>query len=445
MGKTQLIIFFALIWMQSGFAQTDGPVDYKRSSLHLILIDQNDFFNREAVKSAFFSSAFPDQYDKVNLEDSILNIRDYVSYMEERQRNMQRDQKIPSLIKTGFTNELELAKNIFEEDEEEIRSYTEDYIQKNDLARQIVADWFQRDKNGTFSMENVQERGLYNADLYDVKTAKESTLGKALLKDAGETLIGNTFIIFNNIRVVDNKQFLDAIKMRTAMLGRRPGNKMRGSKLGRVLNRAKNKVKQKARKGYNVWTTAYLYQLKWTEEVQAHFFNDLWISRNEIDSEKKSAFENTDIFELEFVGYSYSQSVATEGLWKKQSHQKIVEIATLRNIGNTYAELQKEYDVFKPISALSSVDPITAQIGMKEGLEGKEKFEVLEIIEDPETGIQNLDRVDIIKTDPDKIWDNRYNADLLLEEEKRQNSLKGTHFTGGSNKIYPGMFIRQIK
>jgi len=444
MGKIQIIICFVLLSMQSGFAQKDGPVDYKRSSLHLILIDQNDFFNREAVKSSFFSSAFPDQYDKVNLQDSILNIRDYVSYREEREKNKKRDQKIPSLIKSGFTSELELAKNIFEEDEEEIRSYTEDYIQKKDLARKIVADWFQRDENGTFSMENVQERGLYNADLYDVKAAKESSLGMALIKDAGESLIGNTFIVFNNIRVVDNEPFVSAIKMRSGKLRSR-SRKRSGSKLGRGINQATTKARVKTSKGYNVWTTAYLYKLKWSEEVQAQFFNDLWISRNETDSEKKSAFENTDIFELEFVGYSYSQSVATEGLWKKQSHQKIVEIATLRNIGNTYAKLQKEYDVFKPTSALSSVDPIMAQIGMKEGLEGKEKFEVLEIIEDPETGIQHLQQVDIIKSDPDKIWDNRYNADLLLDEDKGQNSLKGTHFTGGSNKIYPGMFIRQIK
>lgn len=51
-------------------AQTD--LDYKRSSLHLILIDQNDFFNRNAVKTAFFKSAFPNQYDKVDLKDSFV-------------------------------------------------------------------------------------------------------------------------------------------------------------------------------------------------------------------------------------------------------------------------------------------------------------------------------------------------------------------------------------
>ena len=49
-------------------------------------------------------------------------------------------------------------------------------------------------------------------------------------------------------------------------------------------------------------------------------------------------------------------------------------------MNKVYAKLQKEYDVFKPEMPLltASKKDCTAKIGMKEGLEGGEKFDVLE-------------------------------------------------------------------
>lgn len=424
-------------------AQTD--LDYKRSSLHLILIDQNDFFNRNAVKTAFFKSAFPNQYDKVDLKDSILDIRDYISHMEERQREIERDQKMPGYIKSGFTKEYEIATKVFEEDEKEIKTYIEDYIKKKDLARKIVAQWFERGQDGTFSMGKIQKRGQYDASVFEAQTANSSSLGSALLNDAGENLIGNTFVVFNNLRVVDNEPFVNTLKMRTAKMGGlKRSTKLQSSKLGRGINRARLAAKKKVEKGYNVWTTAYLYKLKWNEEIQSIFFEQLWIGRGESDPERKKRFESTDLFELEFVGYSYSQSIATESLWAKQKPETIVETATLRNIENTYSKLQKENDVFKPITSITSVNPVKAKIGKKEGLEGNEKFEVLEISIDEKTGIQKLNRVDVISVDPKNIWDNRYNAAELIEKGYDTN-LSGTHFKHGPKKLYPGLLMRLLK
>jgi len=97
--------------------------------------------------------------------------------------------------------------------------------------------------------------------------------------------------------------------------------------------------------------------------------------------------------------------------------------------------------VFKTKTPLLSVNPASAQIGMKEGLEGGERFEVLEVREDPDTGIQSLHRVGVIQVDKNKIWDNRFGADELLGADNQSGR---TYFTGSGNYL-PGMLIRQIK
>jgi hypothetical protein len=83
---------------------------------------------------------------------------------------------------------------------------------------------------------------------------------------------------------------------------------------------------------------------------------------------------------------------------------------------------------------------------MKEGLEGGEKFEVLEANMDPKTGIIEYKKKGTIKVDKNLIWDNRYNAGLPITDEtgaEIKNPLNGTTFEGGS-KFYPGMLIRQV-
>lgn len=123
------------------------------------------------------------------------------------------------------------------------------------------------------------------------------------------------------------------------------------------------------------------------------------------------------------------------------TNQDIVRRVTLRNVESCYAKLQKTYDVFKTKTPLLSVNPASAQIGMKEALEGGERFEVLEVLEDPETGMQSLRRVGVIKVDKNKIWDNRFGADELLDSGA---NLGRTYFHG-SGDFLPGMLIQQIR
>ncbi len=235
---------------------------------------------------------------------------------------------------------------------------------------------------------------------------------------------------------------------------------------------------------FKVYTTSFLYKLNWNDSVQEVFFNDLWIDPSDADDVKSArvkAFDETGLFELEFIGKSKASSVVmpvSNPFSKTPSiPNDVLELATVRNIDAVYAKLQKEYEMFKPMTPLYSVDPITARIGMKEGVEGGEKFEVLEQSIDPKTQRTVYKRKGVISVEKNLVWDNRTSSlaqgvstDGLTEEQIEQMvekalagdviaesnaekagteaneaaQLGATTFKGGG-KYYPGMLIRQLK
>jgi hypothetical protein len=159
------------------------------------------------------------------------------------------------------------------------------------------------------------------------------------------------------------------------------------------------------------------------------------------------AFENSDIFKLKLVGTQYNQSLVTFKLGEKRTQEQIIDLALVRNIDKSFSTLQKENDVFKPMVPVLSVNPITAQIGLKESLKGGEKFEVLELTTNSKTGLTEYIKVGTVKVDKKLIWDNRYNAGDKQENiqlDKEGKPITATVFKG-SKKIGVGMLLKQLK
>ena len=78
------------------------------------------------------------------------------------------------------------------------------FIAENNVPRDMIAKWFNRNPvTGAFNMGLVQERGFYDASAADISAAEASTRNIAILGDAGEDLIGKTFMIVNDITFVD--------------------------------------------------------------------------------------------------------------------------------------------------------------------------------------------------------------------------------------------------
>ncbi len=413
--KSLLICIVAIICAGSVLAQKVAVQDikYRRSSLHTILMESEKFPYKDTVIRAYYKAPFPEKYNNHTVGEKSFDPKLYGINGDTSSTN------VPQIIDTYFTQKK--------------------------VANQLVAKWFNRAEDGSFDMSLIGERGSYNASEMESRIAQNSARGLASLSDAGEELIGNTFVVVSKLFFLSNEAPAYAIYLTSKLMAEKIGNPI-AQKIALI---AAEQIYKKTREGYSVWTTSYLYKLQWNDSISSIFYSDYWMDKNSIDPAKKDKFDNSDLFKLTLIGSEKSRSLVTGSFKEQRSAERLVEIATIRTIDNVYAKLQKKYDVFKTKTPLYTGEPITAKIGLKEGVEGGDKYEVLEqtIGDDGKT---KYVRKGTIKVDGKQIWDNRY---LAGQEEGPIDStavkngkpvLDRTFFKGGSG-FYPGMLIRQIK
>ena len=159
-------------------AQGDGEIKYRRSSLYSMMINHEGREFGDEIKDVFLKIPVPDKYNNHDLS-----------------------------VKVIYTSEKKLDKNHEEIDE---------FIRNNGIASRMVGRWFNRDyMTGICDVELVKERGLYNASELDKALASKTQRGNALLEDAGEDLIGNTFLIVNDIRYIDRSYIISSVSVPT--------------------------------------------------------------------------------------------------------------------------------------------------------------------------------------------------------------------------------------
>lgn len=394
-----LLLFSQLIWAQ----KTIEEVDYRRSSIYSILINNTDQRLGTNVADVFIDMPLPDKYNNHDLSVKILTT----------------DKRTPAKEKG------------------------QDFLNSNHVASHLVARWFNRNPlTGECNMSLVQQRGLYNASEFDRIMAAQSTRGNALLADAGEELLANTFVIVNDIRYIDKEKAGKIVGGILSALGTLAGAVVGGS-LGNSIQDLGDQLSDlmETLKGFKVKVHTHLYRLVWNDEVAAVFYETMYTE--EPNEMKKMAFENNrDLFKLEYVGSQLSSGSETSFIGVNlDTPDAMIRKACVRAIDENVANLSKNFETFKVKVRLSSTEPIQAPIGKKEEITEKSKFEVLEtIVQDHRTTYR---RVAIIQPMKGMIWDNRYMAE---EEHAEGSKLAYTTFkkiSGG--EILPGMLIREIK
>jgi len=402
---------------------------YRRSSLYPFMIVEPSRKYADVIQKTFFESPIPDKFN-----DHVLQSRSI-------------DNSVPSELKKREEKIMAQEENIT------------NFLSTNDIAKAMIAKWFNRKESGCFDMSLVAERGSYNASEMDVELAKSSKRGMALLADAGEELIGNTFIVVNDFDYVSKEEVANKIKgglglLKEVALLVDEINKEETSEEGEEEEEstsdlvdaidAADETLTVVGKGYVVRTTSYLYQLEWNDSVAAVFYNDYWMDENSIDESRKQTFENSNIFKLKLVGHEVAWADLQSTVYTQKSEEELITIATVRAIDAVIAKLQRKYEVFRTKTPLYKADPLSAKIGLKEGLEKGDRFEVLEQIMDKD-GRTRYKRKGVVKVDKKNIWDNRHMAGEGSEESSKSNAsqLEYTLFKG-SGKYYEGMLIRQI-
>ena len=426
---TLSIILLTIQGVSAQKTEVEGK-KYQRSSLHNVLVVGDSFNNSDLVSKAYQAWPFPDKYNDHRIEINSFNRVDYTLTEEERERFGLTKSEVNKLI-GGVASDATAG---IVSDNSEVQYEIDKFVNAKKLPFNLVNKWFALDQ---FGQENyspltlIGERGAYSASEQDKNRASTTLRGVTGLKNSGKFLIKNTFVVFTKMNFVTNEPIALAIKQGTDAAA----NELSGLPRDLAL-KASQKTYEKTKEGYSVWTTAWLYRLDWTDKSFLEL-NNLLGSKSKGDDVD---FSTLDI-NFEFIGKEKATSLVTFSLKEKRTEEQIIELSTIRNLDRVYAKLQKNYDVFKTKSPIKiEGGKIYSKIGMKEGLEGGENFEVLEEMWDSETNDITYKKIATIKVDKKQVWDNRFGTD----EENKQEYDK-TLFKGKAKKLSSGMLIRQIK
>lgn len=412
MKKSILFLLLISFVPLASFGNDDIVTDYNRSSLYVLSMLHDGTSMYQNIFKTMIRMTPPDRYNDHNLSLRVIN-----SYGKAK--------------------------------DEEAQQQITKFLETNKVAQRLVSKWFDRNKaDGSFDMDLIKERGNYNASVEDVAMALRTTRGKAMLEDAGEQLIGNTFIIVNDISYV-NKQakadifgaFFEGISLIAGVI---PGSKGGDvAKLVKNTGSLGNSISSLVA-GFTVKIESYLYRLVWNDEIANTFYTQYYYDSNNPDPTKKRAYNMAGKqFELEYIGKYEATSSKTVLKGLKNDDDVFMKVLT-RALDENIVQLQKQHDVFKVTAPVFKVDNdvLCVHIGMKEGVSPSSRYEVLERVEDEEGRI-SYKRKGVIRAVKDKIWDNRC---MAIEEEAEGANLGFTVFEKVSgDDIYPGMLIREIK
>lgn len=438
----------------------------------MVLVSSDDFVQgyKDTVLGSWNNYPFPDKYDKHEIGLSSIDVKDIEITLEEWKSwgyySKKDTLKTKALVLAAISvmKDVELLKPdsslcvVLPSEKVIYQKKIEKVIQEWGIAKKLVATWFNRKSDGSFDMELVGARGMYNATEMEAAIAKNQIQGMSLITDAGEELIKNTFITFTTLNFVENGPIAEKIRTAAYLAAAITPSAIAQVSMRTAADLAYDIMKD----GWSLYSKTWLFRLKWNDSIAEIFYNTMW--------NNPEAFDKTDLFELEFVGVQYNSSMILDKMLKSRTKGEILDKVIVRNLDNAFVKLQKNNEAFRvKIPVLAGVPPITAQIGTKEGVKPSSIFQVLEMKLDPNTGKTTYSVVGKVKPDKTHIWDNRYKGapiavfegkpvteeedDIEIDmEEKGEEKVPPSanpneHFTvfKGAKNVQPGMLLRQLK
>ncbi len=408
-----------------------GELNYRRNALSTMLVYHPEDEFGINIYQAFDSLPMPDKYDDHTLAFRVID-NSLIGGVQPRDSGLYKATYGHALTTT------ELNKNA---------RYIENLLNECQMGKYLVAKWFdyQEDEagNGTFDVNLVAERGQYNATDIDVAVALKTAKGLATLSDAGEELIGHTFILVNDITYITAEQEAQSAKIAFAVIG---GlfDAFAGGDSGAKMADAVGQIADSFT-GFKVKTHSYLFRLVWNDSIANTFYKDYYTATP--DSAKTAAFKaDTTLFRLRYVAheYEFDKKSTLKGQYERS---ELVKTICARSMDKNIVALGKQYEDFKvktPVyevlySDKGKIEGYAAKIGLKEGITESSKFQVLQRVLDEETGKTTYKYIATVKPQKGKIWDNRYNA---VREQGDGADLPYTTFkkvSGG--EILPGMLL----
>jgi hypothetical protein len=415
------VIYFMAFLLTNNVAKAqDVKEGYQRSSLHIINIENLKFDNAAKVQASYNKYPFPDKYDDHRIGNNSVNLDGYKLSQEEKDALGIKESELGK----GLSSMISSATAGIIENNSQVKYELDKFIKETKVAKELVKKWYSIKDDGTFDFSVFNERIKLSMSEEDKQRVQQAAIAQTEIDKMSDKLINNTFVVFTKLNFVSNAIPAEAIRQ----VAYSQADKLSGM-LQTIARKAADKIYEKTSEGYSVWTTAWLYKLEWNEQIYADF-RKIMTSKEKLDMNAFNAMN----FNLEFIGQEKATSLVTFSLKKGEgdrTEDEIIELSTVRNVDKVFTKLQREYEVFKPLYQLTGVDPFSAKLGMKEGLEGGEKFEILEI----RGGEYN--KIGTIEVDKSKVWDNRYGAP--------KQEIEQTYFKGKNKDAREWFYVRLIK
>ena len=442
MKKNLLLALLQVTSLTSVFAQTNA-LEYRRSSLHMILVESETFPKKELVMkgwNGYLDKRFPDKYNNHKVSSTSFNPSKYtVTDAEREAAGIKKPSEAGKLLKGAVSD---ATGGIVGSNDPDMPVKIQKFIDESKLANQLVAKWFNRKSDGSMNYEYIMEKSKESASEESKDIATGTADNDEYLYD--EELIGNTFVVFSKLTFVENEPVARVVRDQLLAVANEMSIEMLRNK---AIEKA-NQAYEIGKVGYSVWTKVYLYQLVWNDQV-AESVKSTFFKKGD-NTFGASEWDKTDLFKLKFVGDENTSSLVTFSLKEKRTEEQLVNLATVRNIDNVFAKLQKKYVVFRPVTPIASVGPITAKIGLKEGIEPGDKFEILKSVRDPKTHKKSYVSFSSAKVDKDfPVYDNlarEEGAERLDDAGNPITTPEYTTFSGGDKKTQKSVhYLRLMK
>lgn len=411
-------------------------MEYDRSSLTLLMVYHPEDEFGAAIDSAYHAMPFPDKYDDHALGFERID--------NSTITGVQKGNKV-GLIKAQYGKKLnakDLQKN---------SQALEDLLNNNRIANYMIAKWFGLYESEVCNTNLIQERGQYNATELDVALATQSARGLDMLSDAGEQLIGNTYVLVNDMTYATAEERAQAAKVALSIIGGLFDAVM-GTDLGRNVAAVGGAIAD-GFTGFAVKNHSYLFRLNWNEETAAIFYNEYWMQ--EPDPEKLQKFLKDDRFKVNYVAHEYECSEKTVAKGKKVDREKLIKMVCARSIDKNIAALQLQYEDFKvktPVyeevfNEKGKSIGYAVKIGLKEGITEQSSFQVVRKEIDPDTNKTKYRYVATLKPVKGKIWDNRFMA--AEDDDNKDKDAAALSYTlmkkTSGGEVLPGMLVIEGK
>lgn len=393
--------------VSSGKIVGDKPLtsDYSRSCLTFLLLEPGRSSTHQRFRKVVNELEVPDKYDDNNISKRFIEISAYER--DPQMLLMQQSQNRKIVSGSG----LETVYNT---------------LRKERIANQVIAKWWSRKPDGTFGVELLQERGAYDATDAEVIAALAGKRGMARIMDAGEQLINKSYILvfdFHDTKTMD--QYYNEVDKK-----RRETAKLLETSFTPI---------ERTHEGYRTDIDAHLFRIDFNDSVSAVFYQELWIDPSNDDKQtwdkKMMKFDNFD-FPVSYVTsvtttqQSAQRKNATYG--KKTDDQLFAGLVT-DGFEDVLFQLSTRYEDFRVRTAIFDTRPISAKIGLKEGVSVDQRYFVYEYRLNADGEIEPV-RKGVVRAGR-RITDNRHVATGQTQPSR--------FYQVAGRRIQPGMLIEQ--